>query len=108
MRRAALALSIVIMAMFAQISAVPRARQLGPTSTASRSAPIDGQTIVDAIENALTRYPTANLFEVTDTRVADGSKRFSSLTWSSGSCLTCYLRDYLYGSVTGSNLASRL
>jgi hypothetical protein len=69
---------------------------------------IDGQTIVDAIENALTRYATADLFEVTDTRVADGAKRYASLTWASGSCSNCHLRDYLYGTVTGSNLAGRL
>ena len=69
---------------------------------------IDGQTVVDAIENALTRYATADLFEVTDTRVADGAKRFASLTWPTGSCSNCRLRDYLYGSVSGSNLAGRL
>jgi hypothetical protein len=75
---------------------------------AQMSGSIDGQAIVNAIENALTRYATADLFEVTDSRVTDGAKRYRSLTWPSGSCSTCHLRDYLYGTVTGANLASRL
>jgi hypothetical protein len=75
---------------------------------AQMTGSIDGQAIVNAIENGLTRYATADLFEVTDSRVTDVSKRYASLTWPSGSCTTCHLRDYLYGTVTGANLASRL
>jgi hypothetical protein len=72
------------------------------------SGSIDGQAIVDAFENALARYATPDLFEVTDSRVTDGATKYPSLTWPSGSCSNCLLRNYLYGAVTGSNLASRL
>ena len=84
------------------------AQAAGFSVGAQTTGSIDGQAIVNAIENALTRYSAAHLLEVTDSRVADGAKRYASLTWPLGSCSTCHLRDYLYGTVTGANLASRL